>query len=128
MKKYFFIFVMTFSTISHGQNITMTCSGLFDGQMQKFDITVNTKNGDMYGFPNIVAVGCARLKADDALNDTNSIDNNYASVSCKNNIWTSFLKLSRNSGNLNISTWDIKKQKLEHDTNFQCKKSEKKLF
>ena len=128
MKKIFFIFVMSFSTISHGQNITMTCSGIFDGQMQKFDITVNTKNGDMYGFPNIVAVGCARLKADDALNDTNSIDTNYATATCKNNIWISYLKLSRNTGNLNISTYDIKKQKQEHDTNFQCKKLDKKVF
>lgn len=106
----------------------MTCAGLFDGQINKFDITVNPKNGDMFGFPNVVAMGCARLKPDDIKNDTNSIDSNYATVTCQNNIWKSFLKLSRNSGNLNISTFDIKKNKLDHDTNFQCKKSEKKLF
>jgi hypothetical protein len=106
----------------------MSCTGLLDGEIKKFDITVNPKNGDMYGFPNFLAMGCARLKPDDVLNDTNSIDNNYVTATCKNSIWMSFLKLSRNSGNLNISTFDIKKNKLDHDTNFQCKKIEKKIF
>ena len=71
---------------------------------------------------------CARIKSDDVLSDTNSIDANYANSTCKNNTWISYIKLSRNSGNLNISTYDLKNKKIEHDTNFQCKIVNKKLF
>jgi hypothetical protein len=106
----------------------MSCTGLVDGKPKKFDLTVNTSNGDIFGFPNMVAMGCARIKPDDALNDTNSIDANSASVTCKNNVWRSSLKLSRNSGNLHIITFELNNAKLIQDENFQCKRVEKRLF
>lgn len=128
MKKFVLFLIVFFSQVAYAQNISMTCSGPFDGKIKKFDLTVNTSDGNIFGFPNLVAMGCARIKPDDALNDTNSIDATSASVTCKNNVWQSFLKLSRNSGNLNIVTFDAKNAKLIQDDNFQCKKVEKRLF
>ena len=128
MKKFVLFLIVFFSQVAYAQNISMTCTGLLDGKLKKFDLSVNISNGDIFGFPNNVAMGCARIKPDDALNDTKSIDASSVSVTCKNNLWMSFMKLSRNSGNLTVETFDLKTPKLVQDENFQCKKVEKRLF
>lgn len=110
--------------------IALSCSGVVDSAPITFDLIVDVDSGDMWQYPNFVALGCAgdfKGKKVDL-----SIDSNSAQKHCYNGFgYTSTLTLSRISGNL-TSTTIVQNQKSGKTTServtYSCKRVTSKLF
>lgn len=129
MKNYLLILLLIMCNQSKAESIILSCAGTNYGEFKSFDINVNSSTGEMWGFPGYVAPGCIRIdKIKDSMSDKFSATSSTVETSCANNIWTSFLRLSRTTGNLNVSTYDLKKKKSEGEYFYQCKKMATKIF
>jgi hypothetical protein len=134
MQRILFIFLMFTLCNLRAQDaantISLSCSGVVDSAPITFDLIVDTVSGDMWQFPNFIALGCAGDFKDSKVDL--SIDANSVQKRCNNGFgYTSTLTLSRISGTLTTGTI-VQNQKSGKTTSeretYSCKRITSKLF
>jgi hypothetical protein len=117
-----FFFIVLIPITAFCETISLSCSG----RGINFDLNVDSSNGDMWGFAGYLAPGCIESKSD-SKPPIFSINSTTAEMTCDNKIWSSTLRLSRNTGILIVSTYNIKKKSNEIEQ-YSCRKVTSKVF
>jgi hypothetical protein len=111
----FFVVLMVhqscFSQTAPSSQIDLTCKGLSGGtdirsEYREFDITVDTVTGEMFNYPERVAMGCIVSPKKGSI--TCSANRNFIACECKADplfAERGSMHLSRNTGNLKITTY-----------------------
>ncbi len=131
--------VSIFSCVTVAEEIKFSCGTdnpvqLNDPSANHIEIIVDSTTGDIWNFPNYLAMGCLALdeKEKTTLSMKCSIDDNKATCSCSGGTASqSTITLSRNTGRLTISTYwsSIGTSKEKHNFyTFICKKINSKVF
>ncbi len=133
------ILICIFSSNAYSEEIKFACTT--DDAVQQKDVTakhteiiVDSMTGDMWNYPNYLAMGCLALseKEKSTLSVKCSIDDNKATCSCSGGSASrSTLTLSRNTGRLMISThWSAVGTSKANDVfyTFICQKVSSKVF
>ena len=105
--KFIYLFVLLFPITSNASVLNFSCEGVNRGNKianspSNFDMKVDSSSGAIFNIPGFVAPGCVNL-----LNPKSpkiSITDDAFSMSCENDRASTFIKLSRYSGKLNIDS------------------------
>ena len=145
MHKIILSFFLVFtSQLSFADSVFLKCSGvqlvligenIYAPKSQSdaidFEIGVDTKTPQLFGFPTRIAPGCFEKKwVENQVEETKfqcSISSIEVSCSCDNLMSTSHLRLSRRTGSLEITS-TYKKSNSTHAGKFSCVKSNAKIF
>ena len=138
MKKIVFVVLMTIICISYAEDIAFTCSGIMTSTAKgkvsnfdsgRFDVALDPTTGQIWGFPNFMAWGCVNDEILKIKKNTFKITPISAIRECANNEATSTLRMSRNTGDLNIMTthnWS-KYTEIQEGT-YSCQKISNRVF
>lgn len=92
-----------------------------------FDLVVNSKNPDIYGYPKYVVMACINSTSDNC-----SISPTALICKCQSNTGRATIDLSRNSGKLSVIQTFPQSKTLSVETvmlgEYMCSKVTKKLF
>lgn len=124
--------------LSYANDISFTCHGIMTSTAKnktdqldsgQFDLMLDPVSGQIWGFPNMMAWGCAEGGRHKLTKNNFQMTPLGATRQCQNNEATSTLIMSRNTGNLQITTV----RKWTNYTEFQdgtyfCQKVTNKVF
>lgn len=130
MKRLIALLFFAISNIAMAENIHLLCSGTLsvsgdDGiSPQEFELDIDTKSGELYGFPLKIAAGCGNTP--DVKQEIKKGSTKFGLL-CTSDMGFSSLVLSRQTGQLETTTIFSSSKKI-FSGQYKCKKVGKPLF
>jgi hypothetical protein len=136
----FFIFsvpaFVSFPISAFANEILLTCKGTVKGSGFRdtdltFTVKVNMNTGELYGFPNAIALGCMSSEYKEHTIKYNVTDSDFSMDCMDPGFASSFLKLNRYTGILEVINIMFKEKSGEDSTNrgvYKCNISENRKF